>query len=110
MHRVIPANSDGVGPSVLVPAFGAVPLTLLPVVRLAKRLRSNTGDSVATLGYISEVALEAVAGIRVIQSFCTEAWESARFADANKRLLKFERRIARVRAFVEHLGRSFGAQ
>jgi subfamily B ATP-binding cassette protein MsbA len=84
-------------------SFGAIPATLIPVVRLAKRLRSNTGDSVATLGYISEVALEAVAGIRVIQSFCTEAWESARFADANQRLLKFERRIARVRAFSSPL-------
>jgi subfamily B ATP-binding cassette protein MsbA len=84
-------------------SFGAIPATLIPVIRLSKRLRSNTGDSVATLGYISEVALEAVAGIRVIQSFCTETWESARFADANNRLLKFERRIARVRAFSSPL-------
>jgi subfamily B ATP-binding cassette protein MsbA len=84
-------------------SFGALPATLIPVIRLSKRLRSNTGDSVATLGFISEVALEAVAGIRVIQSFCTEAWESARFADANRRLLKFERRIARVRAFSSPL-------
>jgi len=84
-------------------SFGAIPATLIPVVRLSKRLRSSTGDSVATLGYISEIALEAVAGIRVIQSFCTEAWESARFADANRRLLKFERHIAAVRAFSSPL-------
>jgi subfamily B ATP-binding cassette protein MsbA len=84
-------------------SFGAIPATLLPVVRLSKRLRSSTGDSVATLGYISEIALEAVAGIRVIQSFCAEAWESARFAEANRRLLRFERRIARVRAFSSPL-------
>jgi len=84
-------------------AFGAVPATLIPVVRFSKRLRSNTGSSVATLGYISELALEAVAGIRVIQSFCAEAWESRRFAQANGNWLKFERRIARVRSFSSPL-------
>ncbi len=84
-------------------AFGAIPATLVPVIRISKRLRSTTGDSVATLGYISEVALEAVAGIRVIQSFCAEAWESRRFAHANAALLKFERRIARIRSFSSPL-------
>ncbi len=84
-------------------AFGAIPATLVPVIRISKRLRSNTGDSVATLGFISELALEAVAGIRVIQSFCTEAWESRRFAVANDALLKFERRIARIRSFSSPL-------
>jgi ATP-binding cassette, subfamily B, bacterial MsbA len=84
-------------------AFGAIPATLIPVIRISKRLRRNTGDSVATLGYISEVALEAVAGIRVIQSFCSEEWESRRFATANERLLKFERRISRIRSFSSPL-------
>jgi subfamily B ATP-binding cassette protein MsbA len=84
-------------------AFGAVPITLVPVVRLSKRLRSNTGSSVATLGYISELALEVLAGIRVVQSFCKESYESIRFAGANQKLLKFERRIARVRSFSSPL-------
>ena len=84
-------------------SFGAIPATLVPVVRLSKRLRRNTGDSVATIGHISEIALEAVAGIRVIQSFCAEAWESARFAAANRRWLKYERRIARLRSFSSPL-------
>jgi subfamily B ATP-binding cassette protein MsbA len=84
-------------------AFGAIPATLVPVVRLSKRLRRSTGDSAATLGRISELALEAVAGIRVIQSFGAEAWEARRFADANEDWLKHERRIARVRAFSSPL-------
>ena len=84
-------------------AFGAVPVTLVPVIRLSKRLRSNTGGSVATLGYISELALEVLAGIRVVQSFCKERYESLRFAHANEQLLKFERRIARVRSFSSPL-------
>jgi ATP-binding cassette, subfamily B, bacterial MsbA len=84
-------------------AFGAVPVTLVPVIRLSKRLRSNTGSSVATLGYISELALEVLTGIRVVQSFCAERFEAARFLRANQSLLKFERRISRVRSFSSPL-------
>jgi subfamily B ATP-binding cassette protein MsbA len=84
-------------------AFGAIPATLVPVVRISKRLRATTGDSAATLGYISELALEAAAGVRVIQSFCAEVWESKRFARANQALLKYERRIARIRSFSSPL-------
>jgi subfamily B ATP-binding cassette protein MsbA len=84
-------------------AFGAIPATLVPVVRLSKRLRRSSGESATTLGRISELALEAVAGIRVIQSFGAEAWESRRFADANDVWFKHERRIARVKAFSSPL-------
>jgi len=84
-------------------SFGAIPATLFPVIRLSKRLRRSTGDSVATSGHISELALEATAGIRVIQSFGAEEWESRRFADANRKWLKFERRIATVRSFSSPL-------
>ena len=84
-------------------AFGAVPLTLVPIVRTARKLRSASGDSVATLGQINEIALEALAGIRVVQGFGMEHWESGRFANANRKLLRFERRMAAVRAFSSPL-------
>jgi subfamily B ATP-binding cassette protein MsbA len=84
-------------------AFGAIPATLLPVVRISKRLRRSTGDSITTLGRISEIALESIGGIRVVQSFGMEAWESSRFAQANRSWLKFERRIAAVRSFSSPL-------
>ena len=84
-------------------SFGAVPLTLLPVIRIARKLRRNTGDSIASLGLISEIALETLGGIRVVQAFGMERWESRRFQDANERLLKFERKISAVRAFSSPL-------
>jgi subfamily B ATP-binding cassette protein MsbA len=84
-------------------AFGAIPATLFPVVRLSKRLRRSTGDSMKTLGRISEIALEVIGGIRVVQAFGMENWESGRFGDANGRWLKFERRIAVVRSFSSPL-------
>jgi subfamily B ATP-binding cassette protein MsbA len=77
--------------------FGVVPVGFLPIVRMAKRIRTSTGDSVASLARITEIALETLAGIRVVQAFGREDWESRRFADANGGLLKLERRIARIR-------------
>jgi ATP-binding cassette, subfamily B, bacterial MsbA len=83
--------------------FGAIPITLFPIVRIAKRLRASSGGSVASLGYISERALETLSGIRVVQSFCAEDYEGRRFAQANRNWLGFDRKIAAVRAFSSPL-------
>jgi subfamily B ATP-binding cassette protein MsbA len=83
--------------------FGAVPATLIPVVRTARRMRSASGDSMATLGQVNEIALEALSGIRVVQAFGMEPWESGRFAQTNRKLLRLERRIAAVRALSSPL-------
>ena len=83
--------------------FGAVPATLLPVIRMARRLRSGTGASVATLGRISELALEALGGIRVVQAFAMERYEAERFREANRTLVRMELGIARLRAFSSPL-------
>ena len=55
------------------------------------------------LGIISEIALEALAGLRVVQAFGMEKYEEARFAKANPSMMKFERRITRLRAFSSPL-------
>jgi len=83
--------------------FGAMPGILIPVMRISKRIRRSTGDSVATLGYIVEIVIEALAGIRVVQAFGMEKWESERFREATRRLLKLERRIAAIRGFSSPL-------
>jgi subfamily B ATP-binding cassette protein MsbA len=83
--------------------FGAIPVTLVPVVRIARKLRKSSGGSVASLGQISERALETLAGIRVVQSFCAEDFERARFAAANRSWLRFDRKISAVRAFSSPL-------
>jgi subfamily B ATP-binding cassette protein MsbA len=84
-------------------AFGAVPLTIFPVVRIAKRLRHSTGQTTAHLGVISEIALEALAGLRVVQAFGMEGWEEGRFTTANATMMRHERRIYALRAFSSPL-------
>jgi ATP-binding cassette, subfamily B, bacterial MsbA len=84
-------------------AFVAVPVTLLPIARFAKRLKRVTQQSQSTLGRIAELVQEALSGMRVVQAFGMERWEQQRFATANAKLMRFERRITALRAFSSPL-------
>jgi subfamily B ATP-binding cassette protein MsbA len=84
-------------------AFGVVPLALLPVVRLTRRLKKVTTQSQQSLGRIAEIVQEALTGIRVVQAFGMERWESGRLAQANEGWLRFMRRSLRVRAISSPL-------
>jgi subfamily B ATP-binding cassette protein MsbA len=90
-------------------AFGAVPLTLWPIVRLSKRLKKVTTRSQEELGAISMVTHEALSGIRVVQAFGMERWESDRYGQANERWLSVIRRSYAVRAFSSPLMEVMGA-
>jgi len=79
-------------------AFVAVPVTLLPIVRFAKRLKRVTSQSQSTLGRIAEMVQEAISGIRVVQAFGMERYESRRFQEANEHWLRIMRRSFVVRA------------
>jgi subfamily B ATP-binding cassette protein MsbA len=83
--------------------FVAIPITILPVVRIAKRLKKVTVQSQATLGKISELVQETLSGIRVVQAYGMEPWESSRFRDENVRWLRYMRRSITVRAFSSPL-------
>jgi ATP-binding cassette, subfamily B, bacterial MsbA len=69
-------------------AFGAVPITLFPVVRLAKRMKRVTGHALKTGGELAEIVQETVSGMRVVQAYGMERWESDRFAEANRKLIR----------------------
>ena len=84
-------------------AFGAVPITLFPVIRLGKKLKRATVQGQSSVGQIAEMVQEAVSGIRVVQAFGMERWESARFGKANERWLQIQRKSFLVRAFSSPL-------
>ena len=84
-------------------AFVAVPVTLLPIIRFAKRLKRVTQQSQSTLGRISELVQEALSGIRVVQAFGMERWESERFREENRRWLRIIRKSFLVRALSSPL-------
>jgi subfamily B ATP-binding cassette protein MsbA len=84
-------------------AFGAIPVTLFPVVQLARRLKKVTGKAQRTGGELLSVVQEAVGGIRVVQAYGMEGWESGRYADANARLIRILRRGFVARGFSSPL-------
>jgi ATP-binding cassette, subfamily B, bacterial MsbA len=84
-------------------AFVAVPATLVPIARFAKRLKRVTQQSQSALGRIAELVQEAVSGVRVVQAFGMEAWEAGRFKDENRRWLHIMRRSFVVRALSSPL-------
>ncbi len=90
-------------------AFGAVPITLVPVVRLAKRLKRVTSHALDTAGGIATMLQEALSGIRVVQAFGMEGWESRRFGEANRGLVRIVRRSILVRALSSPLMEVMGA-
>ena len=84
-------------------AFGAVPITLFPIVKLARRLKKVSGHARKTGGELLEMTQEAISGIRVVQAYGTEAWEAKRYADANGRLVRIMRRGIVARGFSSPL-------
>jgi ATP-binding cassette, subfamily B, bacterial MsbA len=84
-------------------AFVAIPATLLPIVRFAKRLKRVTQQSQSALGRIAELVQEAISGMRVVQAFGMEAYESERFRAENRRWLRIMRRSFVVRAISSPL-------
>jgi ATP-binding cassette, subfamily B, bacterial MsbA len=83
--------------------FVAIPITILPVVRIAKRLKKVTVQSQTALGKISELVQETLSGIRVVQAYGMEPWESSRFRAENERWLQYMRRSVSVLAFSSPL-------
>jgi ATP-binding cassette, subfamily B, bacterial MsbA len=79
-------------------AFVAVPVTILPIIRIGKKLKKVTTQSQATLGRISEMVQEALAGMRVVQAYGMEPWEVRRFQEANDHWIGIQRRGFIVRA------------
>jgi len=90
-------------------AFGAVPITLVPVVRLAQRLKRVTSHALDTAGGIATMLQEALAGMRVVQAYGMEEWESSRFGEANRGLVRIVRRSILVRALSSPLMEVMGA-
>jgi ATP-binding cassette, subfamily B, bacterial MsbA len=83
--------------------FVAIPVTILPIIRIAKRLKKVTVQSQTALGRIAELVQEALSGIRVVQAYNMEGWESQRFREENRSWLRYMRRSIRVRGFSSPL-------
>jgi subfamily B ATP-binding cassette protein MsbA len=79
-------------------AFVAVPLTVLPIVRFARRLRRIAVRGQEQIGGLYTLLHEALQGVRIVQAFGMERYEADRFRAEQDRFLGTMRRSFFVRA------------
>ena len=89
-------------------AFVVLPLVLLPILTVARRIRRSTGRMQEKLADLTSILQETFEGIRVVKAFNMEPYETARFERENRALYRFALRIVRrlniVRPVIELLG------
>jgi subfamily B ATP-binding cassette protein MsbA len=91
----------------LVAVFG-MPVALVPLVRLSRRVRSSNETSLRRWQDISEILQETISGFRIVKAFAMESFESERFRRAVSRLLSVNLRIARIYAALPPLMEALG--
>ncbi len=84
------------------------PATIYPISRFGKMMRKVTRSSQETMGTLSSLLQETIAGTRIVKAFCMEDYESKRFASENERLFKLSMKTVSVQALshpvMEFLG------
>ena len=88
-----------------------VPLIILPIMLLGRRVRSQSRASQDRIADIGSMAVETFTAMKIVQAFGQEAREEARFASAVDRSLDAAKRRIATRAIMTALvmGLLFGA-
>lgn len=81
-------------------AFVVFPASILPVARLAKRIKRFTKQSQVAKGNVTNLLQESIQGNRIVKAFGMEQYEIERFARENTRVLKQSVRASRIQAVV----------
>jgi len=86
-----------------------VPVVVLPVTNIGKRIRRTTRRTQDNQGELSQVLQETLSGHMVVKAFSAERYESRRFHDAARRLLKANLQYVRQQAISSPLIEVVGA-
>lgn len=84
------------------------PLTIFPITKFGEKLRKVAKRSQATMGSITAMLQETIAGVRIVKAFGREDYEGKRFAGQNELFLKITLKSVAVDALshpvMEFLG------
>lgn len=83
--------------------FFFLPLTLIPVGHLGRRMRKAATHSVARLVEQSNLLIESLAGIRVVKAFGLEREQSRKFHDHAEAIVKHNMKIVQAREWINPL-------
>ncbi len=89
-------------------ALFVFPLAVYPIVKFGEKMRRVATDSQVTMGTLSSLLQETIAGTRIVKAFGMEAHEGDRFARENENLFHLFMKSVSIRAlsspFMEFLG------
>lgn len=80
-----------------------IPLTLVPIIVLGRRLRTSSRVSQDRIADIGAMAVEVFSAMKIVQAFGQERRERQRFADAVTRSFAAAKRRILIRAFLTAL-------
>ena len=86
-----------------------IPFVLGSIRRIGKRVRTTTRKGQDKLAEIQNILHETITGVRIVKAFSMEAWETRRFGDAAKRLLRANLRSVSAAAVSSPLMDIIGA-
>jgi subfamily B ATP-binding cassette protein MsbA len=81
-------------------AFIVFPASVLPVMKLGKKIKRLTRKGQVTAGNFTSLMQEAIQGNRIVKAFGMERYERDRFGKESERLFKLGIRATRIRAMV----------
>jgi len=81
-------------------AFVVFPVSVLPIIRLSKRLRSFSKKGQVSMGNMTMLLQETIQGNRVVKAFGMEPYEQQRFGAENDRLFRLYMKGTMIRAFT----------
>jgi ATP-binding cassette, subfamily B, bacterial MsbA len=81
-------------------AFVVFPASVLPVLRLSRKMKRFTRRGLIQTGTLTALLQESIQGNRIVKAFGMEKYENQRYEQENWRLFKQSLRASRIRAIV----------
>jgi len=81
-------------------AFFVFPASVLPIMRLSRRIKRFTRRGQISTGALTSLLQESIQGNRIVKAFGMEAYEDRRFVQENWKLFKQSLRASRIKAIV----------
>ncbi len=93
----------GLAPTLTVWLLAGIPVVVLPIVFLGRRLEKASRTSQDKVAGVGTIISESLGAIKIVQAFGQEKREATRFADAVEATFTAAKRRIRIRAFLTAL-------
>jgi subfamily B ATP-binding cassette protein MsbA len=87
----------------------ALPLSVYPMRKLGQKMKKVSTQGQVTMGSMTSLLHEAIAGIRIVKAFGMEGYESRRFKETNDSFTRYQVKSVKVRSISSPLMETLGA-